>query len=222
MSGPSPLANLYKVSFSGEIGANEIFVYSLWTTAADSFLQEFVIDNYTGDVADLLATSVTSGGVPTLESAFPDYVNWTQIKCSPWDTTTDKLQAGQTPAYRTIAENGNGSAGSGLPDQCALAITTRSAVAGRRKYNRFYLPPLTINATDGRGILGSAEADAFVLWRHLNITSHATAGDNQCNYNPHGPSGVVHPILDIYLGRRLDVIRRRANHEPEPRTVDAL
>jgi hypothetical protein len=221
MTGPGALGNLYKVSFSGLISTTEQFVYSLWTTSSTVHDQEAVADNYTGDVADLLATTVSGGGVPTLESAFPDYVSWDQIKVSPWDQTTDKLESGQTPAYRTISENGNGSAGSGLPGQCALAITTRSALAGRRKYNRFYLPPLTIQATDGDGVLGAQEADAFVLWRHLNITSHAAAGDNQVNYNPHF-SGNTHTIVDIYLGRRLDVIRRRANKQPEVRVIDAL
>jgi hypothetical protein len=219
MAGPTPQSDLYKVTFSGTIGSSEIFTYSQWTTYLLPGSQETVIDNYTGDVADLLGTTVTGGGVPTLAQAFPDYVHWTELKCSPWDLTTDKLVAGQTPAYRTLAEVGTGATTSGLPNQCALAITTRSGASGRTKYNRFYLPPLTINATDGNGVLGAQEADAFVLWRHLNVTSHAAAGDSQVNY---GPVGGIRTLVDIYLGRRLDIIRRRANKQPEVRVIDVL
>jgi hypothetical protein len=221
MTGPGALSDLYKVTFSGTLGTDEQFAYSRWTTSATPDDQESVIDNYLGDVADMLATTVAAGPVATLENAFPDWVAWTQIKVAPWDTTTDKLKAGQTPAYRTISENGNGTTSSGMPYQVALAMTTRSAAPGRRKYNRFYLPPLVAQASVGKGLLDPDVADAFVLWLHLNITSHSAAGDNIVNYNPHY-AGATHPIVDIYLGRRLDIIRRRANKEAEPRVVDAL
>jgi hypothetical protein len=101
-------------------------------------------------------------------------------------------------------------------------MTTRSAVAGRRKYNRFYLPTLTVQATDGHGLLGVEEANAFVLWLHLNITARAAQGHHAANFNPGFGTPPMHQILDIYLGRRLDIIRRRANKQPEPRVIDTL
>lgn len=221
MAGPDPRAGLYKLTYSGTIGADEIFAYSRWVTGDNINTPEVYIDDFLGDVADMLATAVSGGGVPTLESAFPDTVVWDQLKLAPWDIAGNHLITGASPAYRTISENGNGGAGSGLPNQVALAMTTRSVLAGRRKYNRFYLPPLTIQATDGGGVLGAQEADAFVLWLHLNITARDTTGEAFVNYNP-GAATPVNRIIDIYLGRRMDIIRRRANHQPEIRVVDTL
>ncbi len=221
MTGPGALANLLKVTWSGTLFDDEIFQYSRWTTSVNVNDQENCADAYTGDVTDMLATTVTGGGVSSLGLAFAESVAWTQLKVSPWDQTTDKLVVGQTPAYRTLTDVGLNGDGNALPHQAALAMTTRSAVAGRRKYNRFYLPTLCQSATDGWGVLGAQEADAFVLWLHLNITARVTDGYNAVNYNPHF-TGNTHTITDIYLGRRLDVIRRRANHQPEIRVIDAL
>jgi hypothetical protein len=225
MSGPSPLSDTYKLTWSGVIGSDEIFSYSRWTTFAGSHAQETIIDDFTGDVADMLATTVTLGGIPTLAQGFPSYVEWTQLKCSPWDNATDKLESGQTPAYRTLTDVGTGSASAGLPNQCAWAMTTRSAESGRRKYNRFYLPTFVVQTTDGGGLVGVEETNAFALWLHLNITARASTGENMVNHNgkpsPSLPA-TDHAMLDIYLGRRMDVIRRRANPQPEPRVVDVL
>jgi hypothetical protein len=103
-------------------------------------------------------------------------------------------------------------------------MTTRSSQAGRRKYNRFYLPTMVVQATDGNGLMGVLETDAFVLWLNLNITSHEASGTlpvAMVNHNAGSPS-TNHQILDIYVGRRLDVIRRRANRQPEPRVIDTI
>jgi len=223
MSGPVPLNNLYKATWSGTIGTEEIFSYSSWWTEGNIHQQEPVADVLSGDVTDMLGTAVTAGPIATLAQGFPEYVAWTQLKVSPWDPTTDKLEAGQTPAYRVLTDVGTGDETGGMPYQVALAMTTRSVVAGRRKYNRFFLPVVTHFCTDGHGVLQTTVADAFVLWRHLNITARAagTPSVHAVNYNP-GIASVTHAIEDIYLGRRLDTIRRRRNTAPEPRTIDAL
>lgn len=224
MAALTPLAWLYKVTWKGHLGAEEIFVYSRWATSASQHDQESIADNYTGDVTDMLATAVTLGGVPTLAQAFPDYVGWDELKVSPWDLATGKLEVGQAPAYRPLTNVGTGATSSGLPYQTALAVSTRSSLPGRRKYNRFYLPTLTVQATDGKGLLGPEEANAFVLWAHLNLVAHsvdAAFPTVLVNANSGSPM-TTHAIVDFYLGRRLDTIRKRRNKAPEPRVIDAL
>jgi hypothetical protein len=223
MSGPAPLSGLYKATWSGTIGTEEIFSYSSWWTAASTFIQEDIADVLSGDVTDMLGQAVTAGPIATLAQGFPEYVAWTQLKVAPWNPATDKLYSGETPAYRVLTDVGTGDETGGMPYQVALAMTTRSVVSGRRKYNRFYLPVVTHFCTDGHGVLQTTVADAFVLWRHLNITARAadTPSVHAVNYNP-GLTPFAHAIEDIYLGRRLDTIRRRRNTAPEPRTIDAL
>lgn len=226
MSGPTPLAGLYKVSYSGTIGTEEIFVYSRWVSNAATSVQEDIADLLDTDVTDMLAQAVTLGPIPTLQALFPDYVVWTQLKVSPWDPATNKLSTTDgDPAYRILTDHGSAAASSGLPYQSAIAVTTRSAVAGRRKYNRFYLPTPCQTATDGHGVLQSPVGDAIALWYHLNITARAAdALDVRAvNWNPGtGVGHGQHAIEDIYLGRRIDTIRRRRNDAPEPRTIDTL
>ncbi len=223
MAAISPLAFLYKASWSGLIGTEEIFTYSSWWSASSEFIQEDVADALEGDVTDMLATTVTAGPIATLAQGFPEYVLWTQLKVSPWSLTTDHLIVGETPAYRILTDAGTGDETGGMTYQTALALTTRSVVAGRRKYNRQFLPTVTHFTTDGHGVLQSTVADALVLWRHLNITARAAGSPSvvAVNYNP-GLGTPMHAIQDIYLGRRLDTQRRRRNQAPEPRTIDTL
>lgn len=226
MAAIDPLTGLYKVSYSGTIGTEEIFVYSRWVTAASISVQEDIADELSGDVTDMLAQTVTLGPIPTLQELFPDYVVWTQLKVSPWSKALNKLDvtAGD-PAYRVLTDHGSSAASSGLPYQCALAVTTRSSVAGRRKYNRFYLPTLSHTPTNGHGVVEPEVLDALALWYHLNITARAAGSPSivACNWNPGTGTGTgTHAIEDIYLGGRVDTIRRRRNEAPEPRVTDTL
>lgn len=226
MTAIDPLDYLYKVSYSGTIGTEEIFVFSRWISAAFPSIQTDIAALLATDITDLLATTVTSGPLATLQQMFPDYVVWTQLKVAPWDQTTNKLDPAQgDPAYEILTDHGSESASAGMTYQTALAVTTRSAAAGRRKYNRFYLPSIAHTGTDGHGLIDVTVANAIVLWLHLNITARAAADPSVVAVN-WTPSATVGPkmlaVQDVYLGRRLDTIRRRRNMAPEPRVTDAI
>lgn len=224
MAAITPLTNLYKASWSGELGTDEIFTYSRWVSADLAADQENIADQLTDSATNMLAQAVTLGPIATLAQGFPDWVAWTELKVAPWNPSTDHLVTGQTPAYRTLTDVGTGTGTSGLPFQTALAMTTRCAVSGRRKYNRFYLPPLQILATDGQGNLDPDVAAAFALWWDLDVTSHAALSPSLvfCNYVRSVPGPWLYPTIDLYLGHRIDTIRRRRNHAPEARTIDTL
>ncbi len=218
-----PLALLWKATWSGTIGADEIFSYSRFVTTNTSTDESF-IDELADDVTAMLGQSVTGGPFLTLTSAFPSHVHWTQLKVSPWRADTNKWDPSRgDPRYVVLTDIPTGSTGSGMPYQIALAVTSRSTLAGRRKYNRFYLPTLVISATDGQGVLQSMVADAFAEWAALTITAGAAADDPvvYVNYNP-GTTPTTHAIEDIYLGHRMDTIRRRRNQAPEGRTIATI
>lgn len=223
-----PQQFLFKATWSGTIGTEEIFAYSRWITH-ESDVETSVRDALADEIDVMLAFPVTLGPIPTLESAFPDYVTWTQLKVSPWNPVTNKLKVGREPAYLILDANGNGSAGGGLPYQNALAVTTRSHEVGRRRYNRFYLPTMEQLITDGHGNLQSMVATSFAQWAEVGIENRADAdGVVYVNYNPGQDNGNpseaagCFPIVDVYLGHRLDTIRRRRNQAPEGRTIQPI
>jgi len=223
MAGPAPLGELYKATWSGTLGTSEEFVYSRWCTAGPATPEADVATTLLGSITAMLATTVISGPVPSLATAWPSHVAWTQLKISHWDQATNKLVAGSSPHYEPLTDVASGSTGAGMPFQCSLAVTTRSALAGRRKYNRFYLPGPQVFTTDGQGSLQSSVADAISLWLHFDITSAAVAATpvSFVNWNFGAPTE-RNRIVDTYLGHRIDTIRRRRDELVEGRTIDVL
>lgn len=222
---------LFKASWSGTIGADEEFVYSRWVT---NDLDDGA--TVSGDLDTLVSVmflyAVTgSSPVSTLGPSWPSHVAWTQLKVSPWDPATNKLKAGREPTYTILTDTPGGSTSSGLPYQCSVAVTTRSQVAGRRKYNRFYLPVQVQQITDGQGVLQPAVADSLAAYFGVEIETTAddsAGGTTFVNFNPGTSNGVpthaagTWAIEDVYLGHRVDTIRRRRNQAPEGRSVQPI
>lgn len=152
----NPQQYLFKASWSGTLGTDEIFVYSRWVTnhLDDGPTVMGDLDTLVSVMLDFAVTG--SSPVATLGPSWPSHVAWTQLKISPWDPILNKLKAGREPTYEILTDVGTGSTGSGMPYQNSVAVTTRSQVAGRRKYNRFYLPVQVNNITDGKGVLQPA------------------------------------------------------------------
>jgi hypothetical protein len=221
MSPIPPADHLYKATWSGTLGTPEIFVYSRWMTS-DETDQEVVIDGLTGSIGGLFATSVAGGPFLSLESFWPSHVAWTQLKVSPWDKLNNRLTIGQTPAYRTLTDTPTGSTGNGLPYQCAIAITTRSTLAHKRKYNRWYLPSPTVIGTDGQGHIVDEVASALGNAYHgeYGVLTTGSPFIVPCNYNP-GQAPYTFAIEDFYVGQRVDTIRRRRDEAPEGRFIIA-
>jgi hypothetical protein len=226
-----PKQYLFKASWSGTLGADEIFVYSRWVTNLLD-VESGVIEDLDTLVSVMFDFAVTgSSPVATLGPSWPSHVAWTQLKVSPWDPILNKLKAGREPAYAILSDTPGGSTGSGMPYQNSVAVTTRSEIAGRRKYNRFYLPVMVNNVTDGQGLLQPAFADSLSAYFGVEIETTADDAPNQSvfvNYNP-GTDNTIPtwaagcwPIQDVYLGHRVDTIRRRRNEAPEGRSITVI
>src|SRR5258707_47160 len=148
MAARSPQQYLFKASWSGTLWSDEIFVYSRWVTnnLDDGPTVIGDLDTLVSVMFDFAVTG--SSPVSTLGPSWPSHVAWTQLKVSPWDAVPNHLKAGRGPTYAILRPTPTGSTGSGMPYQNSVAVTTRSVVAGRRKYNRFYLPVQVNNITD--------------------------------------------------------------------------
>lgn len=222
----APQQYLFKCTWSGTLGTEEIFVYNRWATYA---LDDAggVADAIESDVGVMRAQVVTSGPIPTLDTFWPSHVAWTQLKVSPWNPLTNHLKTGRTPELRVLTDTPSGSTGLGLPYQNAVAVTTRSALGGRKKYNRFYLPVPVVTVTDGKGLLQDSCANALALAIVDGIDANASAsGVAYVNYNPGTPHGnpseaeCCYGIVDVYLGKRVDTIERRRNQAVEHRVTE--
>lgn len=231
MASRTPQQYLFKASWSGTMGAEEIFVYSRWVTCSldDAPAVADDLENLVGVMFDYAVSG--SSPISTLGPGWPSHVAWTQLKISPWDSATNKLKVGRTPEYRILTDTPGGSTGSGMPYQCAVAVTTRSIEGGRRKYNRFYLPVMVNNVTDGQGLLQPAVADALAAYFSVEISTTADDSINGSvfvNFNPGTNNGVptwaggTWGIEDVYLGHRVDTIRRRRNHAAEMRSIEPI
>lgn len=231
MATRAPRQFLFKASWSGTLGSDEIFVYSRWVTNDGDDAPAVVsdLDTLVSVMFDFAVTG--SSPVATLGPSWPSHVAWTQLKVSPWDPALNKLKAGREPAYAILTDTPTGSTGSGMPYQNSVAVTTRSTLAGRRKYNRFYLPVQVNNVTDGKGLLQPAVADAMAAYFAVEIettaddsatnTTFVNYNHGTTNGNPSEAAGCW-PIEDVYLGHRVDTIRRRRNEAPEGRSIEPI
>ncbi len=216
--------NLFKVTWAGTIGtAGEIFAYSRWfsdTVTAVGTPTELA-DALADSVANMLAQPVTSSSpFPVLGDAFPGEVLWTHMFVRAINPATG-LQLGDT-VERVLVANGGGLDAQALPNQVALAVSIRKGTTGRRRWNRFYLPPLVIGATGGGDHVMVNVLQAISDWMVAEQTALLanTIPFTMVRYSKAGAQ--FDPPDATYIGSRVDVQRRRANKEVEVRTSDPL
>jgi hypothetical protein len=214
----------FKATWSGTLGADEIFSYSRYVSSLDGPVTSGVVgDALEDDVANMLGQAVLLGPIATIAQGFPSHVVWNQLKVSEWDATSGKLVVGTFPDVRALSEVGTGDTSHGLPFQCAWAITTRSQLTpSAREKNRFYLPPVTVECTNGQGTMKQPVIDAFSLWLTLGETALEAGTPSLSFSNYSHADGLFKALLDHYIGSRIDTIRRRRNHLVEARTIGSM
>lgn len=212
---------LYKVTTSGTLdGTAEIFAYSQWVAdSSGSGLKGDLALAMAAAVASMLAQPIAgSSPAPTVGDVFPSNVGWDLVQVREWNPATNK-QVGD-PASATVTLAGGGLAGQALPNQSSLAVSVRTGTTGRRRWNRFYLPPMVIGATGGGDHVALSVCQALSTWlTDLNGSLEATgSGYRLVKYSP--AAGSFTNLDSTYIGTRLDTQRRRANAEPEVRVQD--
>lgn len=211
--------NYYACVFSGTL-TGEIFAHKqhVASTSADP---EYVADQMSSHVTNLLATAVTSGPVATMAAAFADWVSWTLLRVEPI-TTTGSLLPGGISATRSLTDVGTGNGSLGMPYQCTHSITTRSSGTGRRNKNRFYLPPYVVGVTNGKGIVAAPVCVAIGAWLANQQTALNSLSPEVELINISPADAAAKDIVDSYIGNVIDTQRRRRNALTEARTVTAV
>lgn len=217
-------AHIFRATWSGtQASAEEIFAYKRHIAGTGLVSPQDVWEAIVGHVADLLAT-VVAGGVPVghVGQAFPTDVVWTALKVAEIDPATDDYKVGVAPYQASLTGNAGENASTGLSLTDSLAITTRSADLGRRRYNRFYLPRFCAFVTDGKSRVDSRLIGAIIEGLQANQDDLAVKLDTSyayCNFSP--AAHTDKPFQDYYVGDVLDTQRRRRNSLVEGRTVVA-
>jgi len=217
---------LFKCSFRGTIGApaTEEFVYSIWVydglsvaTKADAFA---AMD---GTVASMLATTIAaSSPAATLGDLFGDGILWTGSEVREWDPALNKQIGTPVTGVYAIPPQGSGADAFRLPNQSSLAVSTRTGTTGRRRWNRFYLPPMTTIATGGGDHVFLSVCQALSDWL-VATQADLVAASPAMSLAHYSPAGHLVEAPDAtFIGTRLDTMRRRANQETEVRVSDAL
>lgn len=146
--------------------------------------------------------------------------SWTHVKQSPVDAQGRAIMNSSVYTFTTPIAGTN--AGGQLPPQCAIAISLRAPVIGRRGRGRFYLPALATAYADNDAILSTSRA--------TNLRTYAKALVDNLQNVPGTP--VTIPIVAIMsaasatavrptqvrTGNRIDTIRSRREQVAESYT----
>lgn len=217
---------LFKCSFVGTIGSpvSEQFVYSIWVydglsvaTKADAFA---VMD---GSVASMLAQTIAaSSPAATLGDLFGDGILWTGSSVREWDPVLNKQIGTPVTGVYAIPPQGTGADAFRLPNQSSLAVSTRTGTTGRRRWNRFYLPPMTTIATGGGDHVALSVCQALSDWL-VSVQASLVGNSPAMSLAHYSPAGHTVGAPDAtFIGTRLDTMRKRANQEIEVRVSDPL
>ena len=148
---------------------------------------------------------------------------WTHIKLAPIGASGATIGASSTYTLTTPLVGGGTS---GLPPQCAVAVTMRANILGRRGRGRIYLPAITSNvlATDGT-LSGTPQT----TWRSSFVTLIDALQNlpGTPDFVPivtvmsAGSASGVRPS-EVRVGNQVDVIRSRREQVSEIYGTTAL
>jgi hypothetical protein len=161
-----------------------------------------------------------SSPAATLGAIFSETVVWTGYHVRDWDPALNS-QIGDT-VDRVLIAAGTGAGSFALPNQCSLAVSIRKGSTGRRRWNRFYLPPMIVTATAGGDHVALSVCQALSDWlvAEQDALLANTIPFTMVRYSPAGSS--FDPPDATFIGTRIDTQRRRANAEAEVRVQDDL
>ena len=218
------MTTVYKISTAGVIGsAGEQFVYSQWIEdAAGTTTVAEAAAAMAPAVAAMLGQAIASSSpAATLGDLFPDTVQWTTVSAREWNITTNK-QIGAPGEETLIAQVGSGAGAFAFTNQTAFAVSVRTGTTGRRRWNRFFLPPMITTAREAEDNVYLSVAQALSDWLTAwNDTLRA--GSPAFHLVKYSPAAASIALLDsTYIGTRFDTQRRRANQIDEVRVQDAF
>lgn len=216
------MTNVYKISTEGTIGTTpERFVYSQWIEddSGTTTVDEAAAAMAPAVAAMLAQTCAASTPAATLGDLFPDTVVWTKVSARKWNITTN-AQLGDPGDSVLTDVAGSGAGAFAFTNQTAFAVSVQTGLTGRRRWNRFFLPPMIVTSrADGDHVhinVAQALSDWLVAWNDT-----IRAGSPAFHLVKYSPAAASIALLDsTFIGTRYDTQRRRANAETEVRVSD--
>jgi hypothetical protein len=200
-----------KVVLLGVIGPKatpwEIWSMSLSLDAGDFGLSEDQRNAVTAAVSDYFVRANTQ---------ISNYVHLQEVAFSL--VGTDGKQIGETVR---VPQDRSGLGGSmSMPPQVALRVSLGSGLRGRSQKGGFYLPVPAIGISADTGQISQEAAD-LALSSTVSMIDQVNAVPGVRVVIASSVAGNV-PVQLVRVGRRLDVIRRRANAIPESYVAESV
>lgn len=199
-----PVNDLVQVQIVGHLTGGEIFTTGFWLSDTPIATQADA-----NSLAAAIKALITTTSFATIRSAIS--------ATSGYDVVRVYSHPDGQELAQFIGESGSTSVvGTGTtyhPLQCALVVTTRTNLAGRRHRGRMYFPwtaaPLGSDHQVGSGSLAPflAEVDTFLT------AVNALTGVGGVAVVSRVGAGEQNPVTAISADTRLDIQRRRANRQ---------
>lgn len=199
---------LYQHRFSGTFLAGDTFVWSWWANSVRS-----TVDANTSAVTWIGA--FTAGATGLLNFMAPA-VKITKVSTGLIDPLNGRQQQ---LVEATVFFQGASAAGS-LPNEVALVVSLRTALANRRGRGRFYLPPLAVTALTPNGTLLPAVQTNLVGALQNAWNGYNTGLDRPVVYSRSNRS--TQNITTFDIGDVMDVQTRRDNKVSQVRSSLAM
>lgn len=198
-------AHAIKLVFAGTLQGGEVFAHSLWvdfgSQPSQSDLNTFVTNCY--------LTFNAQVGITGVKSSLPNTTAYATVTGYAYDGAHSNAVLVSPPTAITCT----GTAGTGLPNQCALVMSLLTGIPGRSFRGRTYLPACQSSSLAATGQVGSSTVDTFAnAWAgFINGMEAGGGGSPAVKFVvASAAKGVLTEVVNVQIDSRLDVQRRRA------------
>ena len=152
MTSTSVYPQLWHASFAGTLPGGEIFDHGLWFTQNTPGTDTDAVTAAQAWFAAFMGSPALSVGAADVRHLFDTNVVWTTVTVRQYSPSTGLPLGAPTTAANPLAGGGSGL----MPPQDSVVVTLWNGVTiGRRRYNRFYLPPMEQSVLNANGRLFS-------------------------------------------------------------------
>lgn len=197
---------LYQHRFQGHLAAGDIFVISWWSETSVS------IDTSQSNAVTWITNLMNGpGGTDGYESLVTAGVGFDKVTTGEITILTGQQQALRETDVALVGT----AAGDALPNDVAIVVSLRSALANRTGRGRFYLPQPAASTLTATGLLDPAAQDALVAACTFAWTASNAAGESPVIYSR--TARATREVTTFNVGNVFDVQQRRKNSVTQTR-----
>ena len=200
-------ADCARVTFGGALPAGERWQSGFWThgeTPTDNATANALADLWDGQ----LTSTDSSGPLNAMETMMTAGItlDFVRVYCYPTGGTTATVIGEHASSWHGTA------AAQTQPNQCALVVSMRTGLAGRRHRGRMYIPVNGVATMTNSQVPSSQCDDAAAAWG-LCFSDWNASGDNGTVVVVSQTGTLFAPVTQLIIDSRMDIQRRRANQQ---------